>query len=184
MASDLYFCPSSREVESAIGGGFDVCCARPDLHLPMPVGPATEAVSMALSEAAKRDMEHERVTGELMRSWSREVTPLHGQLGRIRLNAWSPEIDDSDYRELVQAVVGHPLMSRADADAAVASIRAECRRVGIPVADTAEEKIARIRALHRPDMSGRCCEGCWDYDGNPQEWPCPTNRALDEETPA
>lgn len=30
--SDLYFCPTAGEVESASHGGFDVCCSRPDLH--------------------------------------------------------------------------------------------------------------------------------------------------------
>ncbi len=50
--------------------------------------------------------------------------------------------------------------------------------------DTAEEQMRRARALHRPDMSGHCCEGCWDYDGSPELYPCPTIRALDEETPA
>jgi len=50
--------------------------------------------------------------------------------------------------------------------------------------DTAEQQVRRVRALHRPDMSGHCCEGCWDYDGSPELYPCPTIRALDEETPA
>jgi hypothetical protein len=29
---DLYFCPSSGDVESPRHGGFDTCCGRPDLH--------------------------------------------------------------------------------------------------------------------------------------------------------
>lgn len=126
--------------------------------------------------------ENERVTGELLESWSHEATPLHHQLARISMAAWDPRVDGNAFRELVRAVVGHP--SGMDDPAYLAKLRAECRRVGIPVADTAEEKVARVRELHRPDMSGHCCEGCWDYDGNPQDCPCPTIRALDEETTA
>lgn len=29
---DLYFCPTSGEVESPCHGGFDVCCDKPELH--------------------------------------------------------------------------------------------------------------------------------------------------------
>ena len=54
MTSDLYFCPTAREVESATGGGFKVCCTHPERHLPMPDSPATVAIATALSEAAKR----------------------------------------------------------------------------------------------------------------------------------
>jgi hypothetical protein len=53
--TDLYFCSTAREVESATGGGFKVCCTHPERHIPMPDGPATAAVSAALSEAAKRE---------------------------------------------------------------------------------------------------------------------------------
>ncbi|MFB6955490.1 hypothetical protein ACFCYB_00280 [Streptomyces sp. NPDC056309] len=31
----LYYCPAGGEVESDCHGGFDVCCARPDLHQPL-----------------------------------------------------------------------------------------------------------------------------------------------------
>jgi hypothetical protein len=51
--SDLYFCPAVAEVESAMHGGFDVCCDRPEQHIPLPLGPATDALSMALSDAVK-----------------------------------------------------------------------------------------------------------------------------------
>jgi DNA repair exonuclease SbcCD ATPase subunit len=43
----------------------------------------------------------------------------------------------------------------------------------------AEARIAAVRALHRPSMSGRDCEGCCDYSGDPLPWPCPTIAALD-----
>lgn len=99
-------------------------------------------------------VENERVTEELLQSWSREATPLHDQLGRIRMAPWNPDIDGSTFRELVRAVVGHPLVSREDAAAAATAIRAECRRVGIPVADSAEEQIARVR-----DWAGRTEHG-------------------------
>lgn len=32
MSDDLYFCPTSGEVESLTHGGFDTCCDRPTLH--------------------------------------------------------------------------------------------------------------------------------------------------------
>jgi hypothetical protein len=68
--SDLYFCPTAREVESATGGGFDTCCAHPELHLPMPDTEATHAVSEALSDALKREyaLTHKRRRFRLRRS--------------------------------------------------------------------------------------------------------------------
>jgi hypothetical protein len=33
---DLYYCPTSREVECAKHGGFSVCCNRPDEHVTVP----------------------------------------------------------------------------------------------------------------------------------------------------
>lgn len=33
--AQVYFCPTSGETESDCHGGFDVCCARPDLHRPV-----------------------------------------------------------------------------------------------------------------------------------------------------
>lgn len=30
----LWYCPTSGEIECGTHGGFDVCCARPDLHQP------------------------------------------------------------------------------------------------------------------------------------------------------
>lgn len=55
--TSLYFCPTVREIESATSGGFDTCCAHPDLHVPMPDNEATAAVSQALSDAAKREFQ-------------------------------------------------------------------------------------------------------------------------------
>ena len=52
---DLYVCPAALEVESKTHGGFGVCCDRPDLHVPLPDGPATDALSEALGEARKRE---------------------------------------------------------------------------------------------------------------------------------
>lgn len=43
----------------------------------------------------------------------------------------------------------------------------------------AEARIAAVRALHHPSMSGRDCESCCDYSGDPLPWPCPTITALD-----
>lgn len=98
------------------------------------------------AEAAEADLES---VGQMliraMDGWTEEATPLHDHLGRIRLAAWDPHVDGNAFRELVRAVVGHPLTSREDATAAAASIRAECRRIGIPVTDTAEEKVQRVR---------------------------------------
>lgn len=49
----LYVCPTALEVESSCHGGHDTCCDRPDLHVPLPDGPAADALSEALSTAAK-----------------------------------------------------------------------------------------------------------------------------------
>ena len=80
MTDDLYFCPTAREVESATGGGFDVCCSRPDLHVPMPDGPGTEAVSLALSEAAKR----EYALGQRAKQAERQVQRIRHLHSRYR----------------------------------------------------------------------------------------------------
>lgn len=56
----LYFCPAAGEVESSCCSGFGQCCDRPEAHVPMPDGPGTEAVSQALSEAAKREYRLQR----------------------------------------------------------------------------------------------------------------------------
>ncbi len=97
----------------------------------------------ALLEQRAELADRERVTGELLESWSHEATPLHHQLARISMAAWDPHVDGNAFRELVRAVVGHP--SGLDGVAHLATLRAECRRVGIPVADTAEEQLARVR---------------------------------------
>lgn len=47
----LYFCPTAGEVESDCHGGFDVCCGRADLHLPIADADPTIA---ALQAAARR----------------------------------------------------------------------------------------------------------------------------------
>lgn len=52
-SSDLYYCPTVQEVESRLGGGFDVCCEHPEKHLDMPDTPATHEISKLLSERAK-----------------------------------------------------------------------------------------------------------------------------------
>ncbi|MEV4415005.1 hypothetical protein [Catellatospora sp. NPDC049609] len=39
---DLYYCPTSGEVESGCHGGFDTCCAAPQLHQPGPDAPVEQ----------------------------------------------------------------------------------------------------------------------------------------------
>lgn len=34
--ADLYFCPASDDVECPRHGGFDICCDRPERHVPVP----------------------------------------------------------------------------------------------------------------------------------------------------
>ncbi|GAA2107781.1 hypothetical protein [Streptomyces synnematoformans] len=45
---NLYICPLALQIESPTHGGFDTCCDRPDLHVPVPTGPGTDALSRAL----------------------------------------------------------------------------------------------------------------------------------------
>jgi hypothetical protein len=53
---DLYFCPTVGEIESATHGGFDVCCAHPELHTYLGYStPGIEAISDYLSEKARAD---------------------------------------------------------------------------------------------------------------------------------
>lgn len=53
MESSLYFCPTSEEVESQPGGGFDKCCERSDLHVPLPDNASTDVLSRILDERLK-----------------------------------------------------------------------------------------------------------------------------------
>lgn len=69
----LYACPTSLEVESSCHGGFDVCCDRPDLHVPLPDGPATDALSNALSDAVK-----ERFAAQVIADDAWGTVWLHG----------------------------------------------------------------------------------------------------------
>ncbi|WP_181785360.1 hypothetical protein [Streptomyces phytophilus] len=48
ISESLYVCPAALQVESPTHGGFDTCCDRPDLHVPVPTGPGTDALSRAL----------------------------------------------------------------------------------------------------------------------------------------
>jgi hypothetical protein len=172
-----------------------------------------DACRTADERAEKAEAELESI-GEMlnraMTDWTAEATPLHHQLGRITFAAWDPHVDGNAFRELVRAVVGHPLMSRDDATAAAASIRAECRRVGIPVADTAEEQLVRVREVAAldalpgwvrqrladaldppPPLCPRChgrgkipdfSQGLDPIYGEPKGKPCPD--CCTEETPA
>lgn len=70
----LYVCPTALEVESSCHRGFDQCCDRPDLHVPLPDGPGTDALSEALSEAAK---ERYALTQELARWKPRHRATRH-----------------------------------------------------------------------------------------------------------
>lgn len=48
--TEIYFCPTAEEVEQRPGGGFDQCCAREDLHIPLPEGPSTDVLTKILSD--------------------------------------------------------------------------------------------------------------------------------------
>lgn len=74
---DLYFCPASREVESATGGGFATCCDRPQDHVPMPDTAATAAVSEALSNAVKAEFKLKQQLAELNHAITWETTCLN-----------------------------------------------------------------------------------------------------------
>ncbi|MFG2412316.1 hypothetical protein [Streptomyces goshikiensis] len=47
----LYYCPASDRTESDCHGGFDVCCDRPDLHLPVTDDDPTLTVLMQAARA-------------------------------------------------------------------------------------------------------------------------------------
>ena len=50
QGGELYYCPRAEEVESAAHGGFDQCCGKPELHVPLPDGPGTQALSELLTQ--------------------------------------------------------------------------------------------------------------------------------------
>lgn len=51
-----YFCPTAQEVEESGSGGFDQCCDRPDLHVPLPALPGTDVLSKILGERQRDRM--------------------------------------------------------------------------------------------------------------------------------
>jgi hypothetical protein len=53
--TDLYFCPTAREMEIHPGGGFTVCCDRPELHIPVTNGPTIPATVQLLDELKRAD---------------------------------------------------------------------------------------------------------------------------------
>lgn len=55
--SDLYFCPTVGEIESAEHGGFKggICCTHPERHVPVEDSPAIEAISQYLSDKAREE---------------------------------------------------------------------------------------------------------------------------------
>jgi len=36
--SQVYYCPTSKQMEHPFDGGFTICCTQPDKHIPMPKG--------------------------------------------------------------------------------------------------------------------------------------------------
>jgi hypothetical protein len=82
----LYICPTALEVESSCHGSFDVCCDRPDLHVPLPDGPGAEALVAALSEAAKQRYAQQILADDAWGSvW------LHGKWSWLTKNMTTPE---------------------------------------------------------------------------------------------
>lgn len=53
-SGDLYFCPTVGEIESTEHGGFDVCCAHPELHTYLGYRtPGIDAIAVYLSDRAR-----------------------------------------------------------------------------------------------------------------------------------
>lgn len=85
-ASGLYFCPAVGEVESSAHGGFGVCCDKPRLHIPLPAGPATDALSAALSQSAKDRYAAQKVADD---AWG--TVWLHGKWSYLTKCMTTPE---------------------------------------------------------------------------------------------
>lgn len=65
MSSDLYFCPTIGEIESAQGSGFKggTCCAHPELHTYLGYStPGIEAISQWLSDKARQEHARDHLT--------------------------------------------------------------------------------------------------------------------------
>ncbi|MGW5003290.1 hypothetical protein ACWEP8_37180 [Streptomyces hydrogenans] len=78
-AAGTYFCPTSGALESPCHGGFDVCCARPDLHEPI----------LALAEAGLNPRRRYLVAaGRLLLPGEPEDVHLALYTWEERLGAW------------------------------------------------------------------------------------------------
>lgn len=63
--TDLYFCPTVGEIESATHGGFSVCCTHPERHVMIGHDtPAITAISTYLSKRAQEDFSGPRLRAE------------------------------------------------------------------------------------------------------------------------
>lgn len=106
---EVYFCPTSGEIEPTTGGGFDVCCAHPELHAYLGYRtPGIDAISTWLSERAKKEHKVEqdmvdRVTNAVARNY----------------------LDDVGLTEEPLPDPSHPFWVgwRRDAEAAIAAVR-------------------------------------------------------------
>lgn len=88
---------------------------------------------------------------DYLRAGVRHAARLMGAVAETQLLAlWGREQADQSYRQRGAERALHKARNRLDA----------------------------ARALHQRDMAGTACEGCWDSDGKPSTWPCPTIGAL------
>ncbi len=84
---------------------------------------------------------------ETITAWQEQVAPLQHEAARVQWAVWNVDRSAEEAREVVRAVVGHPFQSAEDGAALLVALRAELKRLGLPVSDTAEEQVERVREL-------------------------------------
>lgn len=101
--ANLYYCPTSGRTESDCHGGFDVCCDRPDLHIPS----AEAAPTIAALQAAARKkgvrlaltIDDKPETGDTLAAAELEASQRRAVTFQIRIDsarAWARQNLDAE----------------------------------------------------------------------------------------
>jgi hypothetical protein len=98
--TDLYFCPTAREIEIAPGGGFTACCDQPKLHIPVQNGPTIPATVQILDAAKRADFQATQRLAGLEADGgrlARIIDDLSEKNSRLRQRAEKAEAERDQY---------------------------------------------------------------------------------------
>jgi hypothetical protein len=96
---DLYFCPSAEEVESATHGGFDQCCGKAELHVPLPDSPGAHALSELLSRRQRETCAAQGQTDDELRE------QYVAAVERLRDTGGLYSVEDAERDRIAEAVL-------------------------------------------------------------------------------